>query len=82
MAVSLRYFLDGLRALGEEPDYEPEIDDKDKEKDKSLRCTQARLSIGLAPCMHGDQVAQDIGTPCTTAGRHSRCNQAPSERLF
>ncbi len=43
MAVGLRHFLDGLRTLGEEPDYEPEIDDKDKEKDKSLRFAQSGL---------------------------------------
>ena len=46
MTVGLRHFLDGLRELGEEPDYEPEIDDKDKDKDKSLRSVSQGSSVG------------------------------------
>jgi len=44
MAVGLQAFLEGLRSLGDEPDYEPEIDEKDRDKDKSLRWALGRLS--------------------------------------
>ena len=37
MTAGLRSFLEGLRSLADEPEYEPEIEEKDRDKDKSLR---------------------------------------------